>query len=355
MRLEINSGGLDSFFNQVGSFIHSKANDFNADVLIGSFQNVINKTNNLNGGVKSLDDALGFLQARKEIEENRKSAIQTVKSKADSFIQIAEAVDKAVAADVSASQEQFYKTNPWARPKEESLVEKLAGFFKGVGDSVSGFCGFVAGAAQDFGNWVGDKLSKIWDGVTTVFQKCWDGIKGFVKEHWKEILVGVAVIAAGALVTTLTGGAGLAGFVPALLHGLGNAALLGIKKGAVSAGLSFVGSVIKGDDLGTSVNNAADAFGDGLAGGFTSKGVTGVVSKISGISSSVTKAVGPVIGKWINSKLSSEEDGSIALTKPVPKIDFNMITLAHNIFIPTYIACPPKTFTVPFDMISLTQ
>lgn len=135
MRLEINSGGLDSFFNGVSSFISSASNAINSDKLIGSIQNVADKTNSISGGVGTLGTALGYIQARKVVEENRKEAVQTVKNKTDNFIQTAIRVDNDVAASVKISQESFYQTNPWLRPPTPS--SNWDRFWSGVGGTIS--------------------------------------------------------------------------------------------------------------------------------------------------------------------------------------------------------------------------
>ncbi len=108
MRLEINAGGLDSFFNGISSFINIGINTINSNNLINSYQTVIDKTNNIIGGVRTLDIALQYMQINKEAEERRKIAVQNVKIKTDDFIQTAVQVDIAVARIINSSEEIFY-------------------------------------------------------------------------------------------------------------------------------------------------------------------------------------------------------------------------------------------------------
>lgn len=194
MRLEINAGGLDSFFNGVRSFVSAGINSTNSNHLINSIQNIINKTNNLSGGVGTLSLGLGYVQTRKTAEESRKIAVDNVKSEADSFIQTALRIDKAVATTLNGSREEFYKTNPWLRPP--TPPRDWDRFWGGVGDTVS---------------------------------KCWKGIKDFFGSNVvKKILGFMTVAGAVALVTRifLTGGLALAPLLAA--YGLSARLSIGI-------------------------------------------------------------------------------------------------------------------------------
>lgn len=152
MRLNINAGGLAGFFNGVCSFLSEGVNEANSNHLINSFSNIINKTNNLNGGVGALSIGLGYVQKRKEAEVSWKIAMENVKSKTDSFIQIALRVDADVATMVCNSREEFYQTNPWLRPQTPSS------------------------------NW-DNILEKIWDTAGDTISKCWDGIIEFYSSN----------------------------------------------------------------------------------------------------------------------------------------------------------------------------
>jgi hypothetical protein len=101
MRLEINAGGLDSFYNGVSSFVSSGASAAGSNNLINSLQAVADKTNSISGGVGTLGTALGYIQTRKAAEESRKIAVQAVKNQTGSFIQAAIRADNAVAVTAS--------------------------------------------------------------------------------------------------------------------------------------------------------------------------------------------------------------------------------------------------------------
>ena len=188
MRLEINAGGLDSFFNGVSSFTSSGINTGNNNNLINSFQTVQNKTNNICGGVGTLGVALGYIQIRKSGEEARNIAVENVKSKTDSLIQTALRVDNEVATMVRSSQEEFYKTNPWLRPPSPPS------------------------------DW-----DRFWGGVADTAKECWEGVVDFYIEHKKIIdtilIVTVAIFAVA--VVFMTGGMSLAPMLAAGLSFLG--------------------------------------------------------------------------------------------------------------------------------------
>lgn len=249
MRLIINSGGLDSFFNEVCSFVGLGSNANNGDRLIDSLQFIANKTNNLSGGVGTLGSALGFIQTRKVVEETRKTAIQTVKNKTDNFIQTAIRVDKAVAAAVNKSEEKFYQTNPWLRPPSPK------------------------------GTW-----DKFWGGVGDTISKCWDGVVKWYKDNpiISRVVIGVAAVAAGLVLTVLTGGSAL----PFLI---GAAVLVG--SGAVFG--AVVGGITGGWD--GALQGAADGF---MFGGVAA--LSGAIIGLSSLSGSVaTIASGTLTGGMV--------------------------------------------------------
>ena len=244
MRLEINSGGLDSFFNGVSSFINTTTNASNSNKLIDSLQKVVNETNNISGGVGTLGTAVGFIQTRKAIEETRKAAMQRVKNQTNSFMQTAIRVDNAVAADVSKTQAEFYKTNPWLKPPSDLEV-----FIKGVGSSINTFCGVVGFFAEQLGNLVADKLKQVWDSATNIAKKCWNGIVDFTKKYWKEILITVGAVALVALSVVTFGGAAVIG-----------AAIIGAVAGIAGTYLSDVATNIFSGETGWNVFKPVSSF-----------------------------------------------------------------------------------------------
>jgi len=223
MRLEINAGGLDSFFNGVSSFINADVNTANSNNLINSFQTVVSKTNSLNGGVGVLGTALGYIQTCKASEEARIFAVQSVKEKTDNFIQTAIRIDAEVAEMVSCSQESFYQTNPWLRPPTPP-------------SNFDRFC----------------------NGVTEV----WDGVVEFYKEHKKVIdtilIVAGAVLAIAAVICT--GGMALAPLLAGGLTALGVASGTALTIATVTS-LTIAGIAVV-STIGSSTLNIIDTWGE---------------------------------------------------------------------------------------------
>jgi len=237
MRLEINAGGLDSFFNGVSSFINADVNTANSNSLINSFQTVVSKTNSLNGGVGVLGTALGYIQTCKASEEARIFAVQSVKEKTDNFIQTAIRIDAEVAEMVSCSQEAFYKTNPWLRPPSPPPSPTLLDCIK-------------------------DGADRFFESAADVAKKCWDGVVKFVKSPIGKIIIGVVIIAALVVATVLTGG--LVGTI-----------CCGALIGACVSGTA--GAVIGGLIAKQTGGNVLDAVASGFMWGTISGAISGAV------------------------------------------------------------------------------
>lgn len=169
MRLEINAGGLDRFLNGVSGFANRAGHDSASNKLIRSLDDIVSRTNNLNGGVGALDPALDSMRARRRMEESRITAIETVQHRTNDFIDMVVRADQQVTAMVSNSTEQFYRTNPWLRPTPTptSILRSL---------------------------WDNSRLSRFWNRVTEVASFLWDGIVIWYKNSpWAQraLLTGV--------------------------------------------------------------------------------------------------------------------------------------------------------------------
>ena len=241
MRIALNAGGLGGV--AISAFQSDAANlSSKIDGLIVAFAAVKSKTCNLNGGVGRLGGALDSIQARISTETARKEAATAAQTKVNSFLSLAIRVDNQVASAVTKNKEAFYKVNPWLKPASDKPWYENAW------------------------NWLNDN---VFTPVGEFLLKAGELLFEFIKDHWKEILIGLAAIVIGAVLTVLTGGA----FLPALLAGLKAAAIAGLISGGVSAGISVVGSCINGEDFGTALGNAFNAFGDGFASGFMWGGI----------------------------------------------------------------------------------
>ena len=270
MRLEINSGGLDSFFNGISTFFNSNKNSSKTDKLIKSIEKVENKTEDLTGGVGSLSSALGYLRTRKSIEENRQVAIDNVKKRTDSLIQTAKSVDKSVAQAVTMTTEKFYQTNPWLRPPEPA-----------------------------------NALEKLWDGMIEVAEYVWGGLVEFYEEHpiISKVLIAAAVLA----VTYCTFGISAAAFATLGKVVLVSGTVQGII-GSVSGGLEngFEGFV-KGACEGF-INGAADGLVAGSIGLFAG-GILGTSTKLANLAPKKFELLKGGLGNFVGDGLDSALSG----------------------------------------------
>ena len=134
MRLEINAGGLETFYTGISQLLYT-ANSTNS--ITNGLQVVINRTNGLEGGVGTLASAVSSLQARITLEQNRRYAVQNVRNKTESFVSTAIVVDDRVASMISTSFEQFYQVNPWLRPCPPATPGWFERFWNSVKDIAS--------------------------------------------------------------------------------------------------------------------------------------------------------------------------------------------------------------------------
>ena len=178
MRIEINAGGLGYFMESVSMFSNPSNINSSSNHLIRSLNNVVNRTENITGGVGELEEARQSLKCRIITEENRQAATRTVLIKANEFVSTARTVDQRVANMIRSETTEFFRTNYWLRPvtRTDRIRKNLSRFFTGT----------------------------IPNAVNSVVE--------FVKEHWKTAVLVVGIIALVA-VTVLTLGKAL----PAIL------------------------------------------------------------------------------------------------------------------------------------------
>jgi hypothetical protein len=249
MRLEINAGGLNSFFDGVNSFINAGSNAANGDRLINSIQKVANKTHDINGGVGVLGTALACMQKRKVVEEARKAAVQAVKVKTGSFVKTSVDVDNAVANIVSGSQEAFYQTNPWLRPPVP-----------------------IFGDAAEW------------------FDEALDNLVDFVCEHWEEIVV-IAAVVATTVITVATFGAASPLLIAAVGAGIG--ALCG------AAG-QLISDVISGEW------SSWQTYLGAIVGGAFDGAITAATSSLGPLGAAIGNVVGSLVGNLFESAINGE-------------------------------------------------
>lgn len=186
----------------------------------------------VDGDVCSLEDTISSLRSSTDTQEDKSSVVGNIADDIERFSSEVVSVDDDVAEVITSSKDNFYDTYDYLTPECE----------------------------QEEKSW----WEKFKDGLKAVGEWC--------KEHWVEILIGVAFIVVGAILTALTGGA----FLAALVAGLKFALVSALVSGAINVALYTGGTLISGGKL--SFSDAMTAFGDGLASGFMWGGIFAGVS-----------------------------------------------------------------------------
>ena len=193
-----------------------------------------NKTLTINKSICDLDSIISSIQSSTKTQEDKIASLDAFYQNSETFIADVVSIDNNVASLINQRKNDFYSTYSYLKPNCEK------------------------------NNW-----EKFYDNVLVpVGQWC--------KEHWVEILVGLALILIGALITFATGGV----FLAALLAGLKMAIVAGLISGGISATISIIGSIINGEDIGTALKKALGAFGDGFASGFMFGGIMAGASMV---------------------------------------------------------------------------
>jgi len=226
------------------------------------------KTLTVNRSVCNLDYVLSSIQSSSQIQEHIIIVLDDLNDNCEDYISQVCCIDDNVADVINQSKDDFYDEYCYLKPEcEKSCWEKFCEQLDSVGD--------------------------------------------WLKKHWKEILIGLACIVIGALLTFLTGGA----FLAALAVGLKAAAIAALISGGISAGISIIISIIDGDGFATTLGKTVKAFFDGAASGFMWGGIfAGGSQAISGIMrlSSKLGVTSKILGKfklWSPNSLTNPNSG----------------------------------------------
>lgn len=116
MRIELNAGGLSG-----GIAVQSFQNDLSKvskkiDDVVGAFQTVKKKTNDLTGGVGKLQTALSGIESRIKTDTKKQDGIEVAQQKVGSFIDLALKIDSEAAACVSKNQKELFNKYPSLKP-----------------------------------------------------------------------------------------------------------------------------------------------------------------------------------------------------------------------------------------------
>ena len=214
----------------------------------------------IDSSVCDLDATISSLRTSTDTQEAKITALESVKGDAEVFASETVTIDEAAAEAITSSKDDFYDTYDYMKPDSEK-----------------------SGWEQ--------------------FKEAFGSVTDFVKDNWWKIVIGLVVIAVGAVLTALTGGTFLAAFLVALKA----AAIAGLIGGAISAGISLIGSLIRGESFGTTMGHMFRAFGDGFASGFMWGGIFAGASQILGSGLRIAFAKAPdAMGKLMtqNGKIS---------------------------------------------------
>lgn len=244
MRIELFASGHNSI-TQLNDGLNTLRSSISST--IDDLRKVTRKMDNLTGGDGRLADAYSNIQARIRIEERRYDDVGRVSRLSDAFLENTVQTDYRVAGIVNQSQEQFFDTHPWLRPKNwleqgaETLNEwwnKAVGWFVHGIKVINEICGTIA-------EWIKSVCA---------------GIVDWVKEHALEIAIGVGAVLCIAAVTVLTCGVGTATLAGAVAVGAAKGALIGATVGIVAG--TGVGYAVTGTWKGAATG-AAIGFGAG--------------------------------------------------------------------------------------------
>ena len=204
MRIEISAGGIGygtsvmEFSSVFDGFIT------NTDSVISCFKTIKNETYSLSGGTGNLQTALDDLESRVRTEETLKENAVLAKAKSDSFLSLAQRIDKQVASDVKKNRDEFYSVNSWAKPTTSNEGKK---WYEKAWDWLCKADKVIAGA-----------LLAPWVIANDLVHKLWSSAVEYYKEHKKIIDTVLIVFGAVAAIAAVffTGGAALAALVPLL-------------------------------------------------------------------------------------------------------------------------------------------
>lgn len=229
-----------------------------------AFSNTIKSTGTLKDSLASLkkqidsvsslvdvEDSSANLQAAKEREESKVGALSLAYDKIEEYMAKVERVDQDAQSEIRRLKENFYKRYYYLKPDCEKTKKELAK-------------DWVKGKIEAFGEWI----ANIGEAIKNIVV----GIVDWVKKNWKELVIGLAVIVVGAIITVLLSPAAGAVFWQAvgatIFKGLIVAGISAAVSGTISFGVTLYQAKKAGLGTKEAFGYAAQAFGDGLAHGF---------------------------------------------------------------------------------------
>lgn len=203
----------------------------------------------------SVDTSQTQAQQAQARESTKKSSLTLAYEKLDALISDTGRVDQRASSKISSREDDFYKRYYYLKPEcKKTDKEKRDDWW--------------AERWQNF--------KDFWGGVGNAIANLAKDVVDFCKEHWKEILIGIAFIVVGTLITVFTAGTGTAfwaAFGAALAKGIATALIAGAIGGAVNAGITYGMARLSGASPQQAASLAKKAFGDGFAAGFMMGGI----------------------------------------------------------------------------------
>lgn len=287
------SMGVGGFFDLGQAFSNLKQTASSLTTQLNTLKNKIDVAST----VATVDTSTQQVSNSESREETKKSSLSLVYEKLDEFIANVDDVDDKVSTKVEELKDDFYSKYSYLKPESEK------GFWERVGDGAKALWDGLCDIGNAIANFVVD-----------VVEWC--------KEHWKELLIGLAFIVVGAILTALTGGA----FLPALLVGLKAALISGLISGGFGAVFFTVGAIISGEKI--SFSDVLKAFGDGFATGFMMGGIFSGASMIFGSGLRLAIAKSPQLASKL---LSNGKISEFLLKHMVPAGAKNSFVPSSNI------------------------
>lgn len=175
MQISITARGIDQFQSKFTAYEKKQSS------IISSFSTVKSKTRNASGGVGNMQGALNSISARIKREETKKTAAQTIRKKADGFVERTRQTDRQVAEKVKQSSDAFYKKYPHLKSTNED---------------------------KPWYERIWDQLCKGVDAIKEGLKNLWDSAVKFYNKHKKIIdTILVVVLAVAAIVGVIVAGA----------------------------------------------------------------------------------------------------------------------------------------------------
>ncbi len=213
MRIEINSGGLSS-----GTAFLDFQSDFDhlidrSKKIVSSFQTIKSFANNMNGGIGNLQNAVEQIESKRNTEEAKVNALNGIKNKANSFVEMTRQVDLNVCGLVNRNKHEFYELNPWAKPppppeeEQKNYLQEGWDWLCGKAEEIKEGIKEGINCVKDVAISLGKEAIKLANWAIETRAKIENSIKEFCNSSIGKIVISVVIVAGLIALSVLTGGA----------------------------------------------------------------------------------------------------------------------------------------------------